>query len=92
MDTNLNRRRFLQTASVALALIPLVVIRPARANTNASVRAQLKYQNTPNNEMSCASCLEFIPGKSAKDLGGCKVIPDDDEIAPNAYCTSWNTM
>ncbi|NNM80263.1 MAG: twin-arginine translocation signal domain-containing protein [Gallionella sp.] len=92
MDTNLNRRRFLQTASVALALIPLVVIRPARANTNAPARAQLKYQNTPNNEMSCASCLEFIPGKSAKDLGGCKVIPDDDEIAPNAYCTSWNTM
>ena len=92
MSTNLSRRKFLQTASVALALIPLVVTRPARANTNAPVRAKLKYQDTPNNDMSCASCLEFIPGKTDKDLGGCRVIPGDDEIAPSAYCTSWNTM
>jgi hypothetical protein len=92
MNPDLGRRRFLQTASIALALIPLVVARTACAKTNASVRAQLKYQNMPNNDMSCASCLEFIPGKTNKDLGGCKVIPGDDEIALNGYCTSWNTM
>lgn len=92
MSTNLSRRKFLQTASVALALIPLVVTRSACANTNTPVRARLKYQDTPNNDMSCASCLEFIPGKTDKDLGGCRVIPGDDEIAPNSYCTSWNTM
>lgn len=92
MSTNLGRRKFLRAASAALALIPLVVARPACAQANTSVRARLKYQDTPNNDMSCASCLEFIPGKTAQNLGGCRVIPGDDEIAPNAYCTSWNTM
>lgn len=89
---NPDRRKFLQAASIAFALIPIVIARPAHARSNASVRAQLKYQDTPKNEMSCVSCLEFIPGKTDKDLGGCKVIPGDDEIAPNGYCSSWNTM
>lgn len=93
MSTNLTRRKFLQTASVGLVLMPLVAIsRQASANTNSIVRAQLKYQNSPKDNMSCTTCLEFIPGKTDKDLGGCKVIPGDDEISPNGYCTKWNTM
>jgi hypothetical protein len=92
MNTDLSRRNFLRTASVALALIPVVVARSAQARSNPTLRAQLQYQNSPKNEMSCVSCLEFIPGKSEQDLGGCKVIPDDNEIAANGYCTSWNTM
>ena len=93
MDTNLSRRNLLKIASVSLALIPLVAItRQARANSNTAVRDKLKYQNTPKDGMSCTSCLEFIPGKTDKDLGGCKVIPGDDEISPNGYCISWNTM
>jgi len=93
MDTNLSRRKMLKIASVSLALIPLATItRQARANTNTALRAQLKYQNTPKDDMICATCLEFVPGKSVKDLGGCKVIPGDDEISPNGYCISWNTM
>ncbi len=92
MNTDPDRRNFLRIASVALALIPVVIARSAHATTNATLRAKLQYQNTPNGEMSCASCLEFIPGKTVQDLGGCKVIPGDNEIASNAYCTSWNTM
>jgi len=93
MDTNVTRRKFLKTASLVLVLIPLVAItRQARANTNLAVRAQLKYQDSPKDNMSCSSCLEFIPGKTARDLGSCKVIPGDDEISPNGYCTKWNTM
>lgn len=93
MSTNLTRRKFFKTASIALALIPLVAIsRRATANTNTAVRAKLKYQNTPKDNMSCTTCLEFIPGKTEKDLGGCKVIPGDDEISPDGYCTSWNSM
>jgi hypothetical protein len=92
MNTNLTRRRFLKAASFALILAPLAVARQAGATTNPGVRAELKYQNSPNGDMSCTTCLEFIPGKTAKDLGGCKVIPGDDEISPNGYCTKWNTM
>ncbi len=90
MNTDSARRKFLKTA---LVLIPLVVLtRQAKANTNSVVRAQLKYQDSPKGDMSCANCLEFIPGKTDKSPGGCKVIPGDDEISPNGYCTKWNTM
>jgi hypothetical protein len=93
MNTDPTRRKLLKTASVAFALLPIFALtKPVRAMTNAEVRGQLKYQNTPKENMSCASCLEFIPGKTGKDLGGCKVIPGDDEISPNGYCTRWNTM
>ncbi len=93
MGTDLSRRKWLKNASVTLTLLPLVLIsRQAGAKTNATLRAQLKYQSTPQNAMSCLTCLEFIPGKTDKDLGGCKVLPDDDEISPNGYCTRWNTM
>ncbi|OIR17358.1 high-potential iron-sulfur protein [mine drainage metagenome] len=93
MNTRLTRRNFLKSASIALALIPLVVIsRQARAQSNTAVRAQLKYQNSPKDNMSCYTCLEFIAGKTSQDPGKCKVIPDDDEISPNGYCTKWNTM
>jgi hypothetical protein len=93
MNTNLTRRKFLQTAGIALVLLPIVGIsRQAMANTNKALRAKLKYQNTPKDNRSCTACLEFVPGKSEKDLGGCKVIPGDDEISPDGYCSSWNSM
>lgn len=93
MNTDLTRRHFLKSASIALALVPLAVIsRQASAHTNTTVRAQLKYQNSPKDNMNCSTCLEFIAGKSALDSGKCRVIPDDDEISPNGYCIKWNTM
>lgn len=93
MSTNLNRRKFFKAAGIALVLLPIVGLsRQAMANTNNALRAKLKYQNTPKDNMSCTACLEFVPGKSEKDLGGCKVIPGDDEISPDGYCTSWNSM
>jgi hypothetical protein len=83
------RRQFLRTAT----LLPLVVIAlKANAQTNATVRKQLKYQDHPKNDMNCTSCLEFIPGKSDKDLGGCRLIPGDNEISPDGYCIKWNSM
>jgi len=91
MSTHLTRRNFLKTA--ALVLIPLVAVtRQASANSNSIVRAELKYQNTPMDNMNCSTCLEFIPGKSDKDSGRCKVIAGDDKISPNGYCTKWNSM
>lgn len=88
---NSTRRHFLKKVSAALLLIPLLD-RQANAASNATVRAQLQYRNTPIDGMSCTACLEFLPGKSDKDSGGCKLIPGDDEISPNGYCTKWNSM
>jgi hypothetical protein len=86
---NAPRRNFLKVAAV----LPIILIsRQAGARTNAGLREEFKYQTTPKDDMSCQSCLEFIPGKSGNELGGCKVIPEDDEISPNGYCTKWNSM
>jgi len=90
---NSARRSFLINTYVGLVFIPLVVFsRQAMAQTNAAMRAKFKYQDTPLDKMSCTSCLEFIPGKSDSDRGGCKLMPGDDEISPNGYCTEWNSM
>jgi hypothetical protein len=89
----MTRRKFLGKATVALASIQVLFLSGlANAKTNNAIRTQLKYQDTPKDNMDCRTCLEFVAGKSDKDLGTCNVIPGDNEISPNGYCTKWNTM
>jgi High potential iron-sulfur protein len=84
------RRKFLKLGAAALAMIPVMVAAGrADAATNASMRTSLKYQTKPEGDKSCATCLQFVPGKTAKDLGGCKIMPGDTEISPSAYCLGW---
>jgi hypothetical protein len=84
------RRRFLKIGAAALATIPVLAVSGrADAATNAAVRTSLKYQGKPEGDKSCAGCMQFVPGKSAKDLGGCKVIAGDTEISPQGYCIAW---
>ena len=33
--------------------------------------------------------MQFVPGPSEKDLGGCKIMLGDTEISPQGYCTAW---
>ena len=93
METKLTRRQVLKLAGIPLVMIPVLSgTHYAHASVNIALRTQLKYQDTPKDEMTCTSCLEFVPGKNERDVGGCKVIPGDNEISPNGYCISWNTM
>ena len=91
MTTNLTRRKFCQSAGLTFMLLPVVCIQ-ASAKTNAAMRENLNYQNTPNGTKSCATCLEFTPGQSDQKTGSCKLIPGDDEISASGYCLAWNTM
>ena len=71
-------------------MIPaMAVFGCADAATNATLRTALKYQDKPEGDKSCANCMQFVPGASVKDLGGCKVIPGDTEISPQGYCIVW---
>ena len=89
-STLTSRRRVLQAGCAALALIPFASYSDrAAAATNATMRASLKYQDKPQDDKSCSSCLQFVPGKSAKDKGGCKLMPGDNEISAHGYCTGW---
>lgn len=87
---NSARRRMLKSGGAALAMFPLMaLIGRTYAATNAAMRASFKYQNKPNGDKACRGCVQFVPGKTAKALGGCKIFPGDTEISPNGYCTAW---
>ncbi len=93
MSTDLKRRTLLKTTGAVFAIAALNTLpRTAFAKTNPEIRVRLKYVDKPNGEQNCLNCLEFVAGKSDKDMGKCNVIPGDDEISPNGWCTSWNTM
>lgn len=89
-DLKLARRQFLKMGSAAIAMVPVVALSGnAFAATNAGMRASMKYQETPNGDKDCANCVQFVPGKTPKDLGGCKIFPGDTEISPKGYCAAW---
>ena len=93
MNCCMTRRAWLRNAALALAAIPASAItRTADAATNAAMRAQFAYQDGPKDSLRCSACLEFVPGKDEHARGGCKVIPGDDEISPDGWCTAWNTL
>lgn len=88
--TQESRRKFLKIGGSALALIPVLsVSNRAFAAKNDAMRTALKYQEKPNGDKECMTCMQFVPGKTPKDLGGCKIMPGDTEIHPNGYCTAW---
>jgi anaerobic selenocysteine-containing dehydrogenase len=84
------RRIWLKVAAGAAVAAPLAALSTgAWAAKNDSMRTALKYQDKPSGANECSNCLHFVPGKSAKDLGGCKIIPTDTEISPKGWCSAW---
>ncbi|MHB1085312.1 MAG: high-potential iron-sulfur protein [Thiobacillus sp.] len=92
MKENLNpsRRQFLKIGGAAIAMIPVVSLSGrVMASTNSAMRTAMKYQDKPSGDKQCSTCMQFTPGKTAKDLGGCKIFPGDTEISPHGYCVAW---
>ena len=82
---NQSRRNMLKFGGMAVALIPIA----AFAAKNEPLRTSMKYKDTPEGDKSCATCIQFVPGKSAADKGGCKIFPGDTEVSPKGYCAAW---
>lgn len=82
---NLSRRNALKLGGAALAMIPVVAL----AAKNDAMRSSMKYKDTPEGDKNCANCLQFVPGKTAADPGGCKIFPGDTEVSPKGYCVAW---
>jgi len=80
-----SRRNMLKLGAAALAMIPVVSI----AAKNDAMRASMKYKDTPEGDKNCANCIQFVPGKTATDMGGCKIFPGDTEVSPKGYCVAW---
>ena len=85
--TSPSRRQFIKIGTIAMPLLGMAS--SSWSATNAGMRTALKYQNTPNGDKACAGCAQFVPGKSATSLGGCKLMPGVTEISPHGYCTAW---
>ena len=87
---NSTRRRFIKLTGMALSSLPLIFLPDrSQAATNAGMRAAMKFQDKPNGDKSCSGCMQFIPGKTATALGGCKIFTGDTEIPPTGYCIAW---
>ncbi|NDP48454.1 MAG: twin-arginine translocation signal domain-containing protein [Sulfuriferula multivorans] len=85
-----SRRQFLKMGSAAIVMIPAVAVSGnVMAATNSQMRTAMKYQDKPNGEKKCATCIQFVPGKTASSAGGCKIFPGDTEISPHGYCVAW---
>lgn len=90
MKLSASRRIWLKQATGAVVAIPLASIATsALAAKNDAIRAALKYTDAGPADKLCSACMQFVPGKTANDKGGCKVIPNDTEIAPKGSCTAW---
>jgi hypothetical protein len=86
-----NRRIWLRLAAGTALAAPLTALTSrALAAQNAASRQALKYQDKPSGDQRCSACVQFVPGKTPKDRGGCKVIPNDTEISPDGYCIAWS--
>lgn len=80
-----SRRNMLKLGGVALAMIPVVAL----AAKNDAMRSAMKYKDSPEGEKNCSNCVQFVPGKSPTDMGGCKIFPGDTEVSPKGYCVAW---
>lgn len=76
----------LKLGGIALVAIPVV----AFAAKNDPMRTSMKYKDSPEGDKNCSNCLQFVPGKTAADQGGCKLFPGDTEVSPKGYCVAWS--
>jgi len=76
------RRTVLIGAATAVAAIPLLAPRDAKAGI--ITQANAKYQNQPKGAAHCSICSYFIPGAKPGQNGACKQVAG--VISPNGWC------
>ncbi len=71
----------------AVAATGLLKTSPARAQAGKAPQAVAMYQPKPHGKDQCDNCIHFIPGKTPKDAGTCKVV--DGSISPQGWCVMY---
>jgi len=56
----------------------------AFAQDGKAKKSDMKYQDKPKDGKDCDDCIHFIPGKTAKSPGTCKIV--EGAISPNGWC------
>lgn len=75
-------RAFIVLPAFAAALAGTMAVADAKGS-----KAQFKYQSHPNGSHECGSCKLFIPGKTKRALGTCKVV--SGAINPSGWCIAY---
>ena len=74
----------------AIAAVAMVWIAPrsALAAPGKVSKAAVQYTDTGNVAgKDCDDCSQFLPGKTAKDPGTCKIVEGD--ISPHGHCIAF---
>ncbi len=82
-----SRKEALKQLIVLPALAGLAFAGTSTIAEAKSSKSAMKYQNTPKGSAKCSGCKLFIPGKSAKANGTCKVV--EGSISPNGWCVAY---
>ena len=91
VEFNASRRTLLKSGATiavlgAVAATGILKSAPARAQSKSS-QAVAMYQPKPHGKDQCDNCIHFIPGKTPKDAGTCKVV--EGSIAPQGWCVMY---
>jgi len=87
---DLSRRSMLKGAAAALAGIAVVpaLLTSTQAEAGAKApKSAMQYRDKPNGTKECSTCVQYIPGKSAKANGTCRVVAGS--ISPQGWCLAW---
>lgn len=71
----------------AVATTGLLKTGSARAQAGKASQAVAMYQATPHGADQCDNCIHFIPGKTPKDAGTCKVV--EGNVSPSGWCVMY---
>lgn len=88
-DKKFSRRTFIKSAALAAgaAAVPGMMLSGGAQAASKLPQAAVQYQDKPKNGQKCSECLQFIPGKTPKSMGTCKVV--QGKIHPNGWCIAF---
>lgn len=87
-NPRLTRRAVLKSAVIlATAVTALSGTAQQALADNKATKAAMQYRDKPNGKNECSSCIQFIPGKTPKAMGTCKVVAG--KISPRGWCLAY---
>jgi High potential iron-sulfur protein len=87
-DPRLTRRAVLKSAVLlATAVTALSGAAQQALADNKATKAAMQYRDKPEGNKECSNCIQFIPGKTPKAMGTCKVVAG--KISPRGWCLAY---
>lgn len=88
--TGVSRRSLVKGGVCALAGIAIASLTAARTSAAETklAKSAVQYVDAGKEEgKDCDDCVQFIPGKSPKSMGMCKIV--EGEINPHGHCIAF---